>query len=247
MDGNNAIGTVQIAGGAYLGYQGIKHGLPRMFGIRLENHTTSKENATLIKKCGNILDPNFGGAKGGWAEKSGNMLYASSSKGYVHITGAHPEGYYEKLAEQKLPKFIRDFFTTLTRKTNNLTYRTMGTVNAEEMAQLGRDIEARKWFACQMGKNIFLHKTKKLYIPGIDSYFTKNFIPDKDSCMALKSSKPVKVYSNRFTAMVEGLKEFGLKGIKENKGRVIFGITLVSLGIYGAIKLIKNGVNKIGG
>lgn len=68
-------------------------------------------------------------------------------------------------------------------------------------------------------KCLFQNKTKRFCIPGIDSYFNQNFIPDCDD-LALKSTKPVRVYNNRFSAMVAGLKKFGLKGMKENKSRV---------------------------
>ena len=56
MDRNDLIGGTQVAGGVYLGYKGVEHGLPRATGIRIEYHTTSKQNADLIKKSGNILN-----------------------------------------------------------------------------------------------------------------------------------------------------------------------------------------------
>ena len=34
MDKNDVIGTGQIAGGGYLAYKGVSHGLPRALGIR---------------------------------------------------------------------------------------------------------------------------------------------------------------------------------------------------------------------
>lgn len=68
LDKNNLVGAAQLAGGTYLGYQGIKHGLPRALGLRIEYHTTSKSNADLIKKSENFLDPKFGG-KNGYAQK----------------------------------------------------------------------------------------------------------------------------------------------------------------------------------
>lgn len=51
MDRNDVLGTAQLAGGTYLGYQGVKHGLPRALGLRTEYHTTSKANAELIRKA----------------------------------------------------------------------------------------------------------------------------------------------------------------------------------------------------
>lgn len=257
IDRNDAIGAAQVAGGSYIAYQGLKHGLPRTFGIRMENHTTSKANADLIKKTGNYLDPSFGG-KGGWSEKIRNADYVQNSKGYVHITGAHPDGAFdkmikEKLAKKNLPKFLNNVTATLCRKLNNLMYRTVGNTGVEELKAVAEGStgksksEIYKWFGEQMKKNIFANKTKKFYIPGTDSYFTKNFTPDPDSCMALKSTKPIKVYTNRFSAMMAGLKEFGLKGMKENKGRVAAGLGLIYLtGSLGG-KLVKKGVDNIRG
>lgn len=76
------------------------------------------------------------------------------------------------------------------------------------------------------------------------NFFYKNFIPDSDD-IALKTKNKVKVYDNRFSATITGLKEFGLKGMKENKGRVAFGVGLLALGTYGVIKLFRKSVNNI--
>ena len=84
---------------------------------------------------------------------------------------------------------------------------------------------------------------KRFCIPGTDSYFDKNFIPDCDD-FALKTTKKIKCYKNRFSAMVAGLKEFGLKGIKENKSRVVLGIAIIAVGITAAVFLIKKGIEK---
>lgn len=85
--------------------------------------------------------------------------------------------------------------------------------------------------------------SKRFCIPGIDSYFDKKFIADADD-FALKSTENVKCYKNRFSAMIGGLKEFGLKGIKENKGRVALGIAMIAAGIATSVILIKKGVEK---
>lgn len=93
-------------------------------------------------------------------------------------------------------------------------------------------------------KCLFQNKTKRFCIPGIDSYFNQNFIPDCDD-LALKSTKPVRVYNNRFSAMVAGLKKFGLKGMKENKSRVAVGIGMLALGVGAGLALLKKGINNI--
>ena len=93
--------------------------------------------------------------------------------------------------------------------------------------------------------NNFIHnKTKRFIIPGTDSYFEKELTPDP-SDIALKSSKKIKAYKNRFSAMVAGLNQFGLTGIKENKYRVAAG----SIGVLATSSLaycmIHDGINKL--
>lgn len=240
------IGTAQVAGGTYLGYQGLKHGLPRAAGIRIEYHTTSKENAKAIKNAGNILDPNFGG-KNGWSAKVKSNSCIKNSEGFVHITGMHKNhrGGFRPLLNKT---YFMAPYRTLMRKAQNLMYKTVGNVDFEELkTALGSKTskgEKLKWASKKMAFGVFNNKTKRFCIPGIDSYFNSEFIADTDD-IALKSTKQLKVYENRFSAMLAGLKKFGLKGIKENKGRVAFGVGLVALGLYAAGKLISKGIKNI--
>ena len=57
--------------------------------------------------------------------------------------------------------------------------------------------------------------------------------------------KKIKAYKNRFSAMVAGLNQFGLTGIKENKYRVAAG----SIGVLATSSLaycmIHDGINKL--
>ena len=244
MDRNDLIGGTQVAGGVYLGYKGIEHGLPRATGIRIEYHTTSKQNADLIKKSGNILDPAFGG-KNGWSEKIGFSMFTKNSQNYVHITGLHANADLKKFFKsKKIPNFLVPMFRTYYRKFQNLMYRTVGNCpNIAEILKMSKDEKAKKRFS-YIKNAITGRQTKRFCIPGIDSYFNKNFITDTDD-IALKSAKPIKAYNNRFSAMAAGLKEFGFKGMKENKGRVAFGVSLIALGVYAGAKLIGKGLNNI--
>lgn len=247
MDRNDVLGAAQLAGGTYVGYQGIKHGLPRALGLRTEYHTTSKANAELIRTAGNVLDPAFGG-KNGWAQKVGSSSYVRHSENYIHITGLHKDSDFNKLlANKKLGKFT-SLFRTMHRKLQCLMYKTVGNIDMQKLKELngsGNSKDVLKALAKEFKNGIFHHnKTKKFCISGTDSYFNTKFIPDADD-IALKSANKLKVYNNRFSAMVAGLKNFGLKGMKENKGRVAFGAGLIALGLYGAAKLIKKGVNNI--
>ena len=107
MDKNRFSGTTQIACGSYIGYQGIRHGLPRLCGIRIENHITSKENARLIKKSGNILDPSCGGING-WGQKVNSDFCIKHSKNYVHISGVHPDSPLNRCSLIKRKRFLRN-------------------------------------------------------------------------------------------------------------------------------------------
>lgn len=244
MDRQDAIGTAQVVGGTYIGYQGVKHGLPRTLGLRTEYHTTSKANANLIKKAGNILDPAFG-RKNGWAEKSGLNSYIKHSENFVHITGLHKKN--NIIATIPLLSKFTAPLRVFHRKTQCLMYKTCGNIDLKKNQKCLVEGD-KKAFIINMTKgfkNSLLHnKTKKFCISGTDSYFNTKFIPDGDD-IALKSSEKLKVYNNRFSSMLAGLKKFGLSGMKENKSRVAFGVGLLSLGTYSAVKLIQKGVNNI--
>ena len=238
MGKSDVKGAGCIAAGGYVGYKGVEHGLPRVFGIRTEYHTTSKENAELIKKAGNILDPKFGG-KNGWGKKVECEHFLRNSKNYVHITGIH-----EQEKHLPVPKKFVDFIRAPHRKFSCIMYKFVGNNDMESLVNTSPK-EAPKKILKTMFSNIFKpNQTKRFCIPGIDSYFNKEFIPDTDD-IALKSSKPIKAFNNRLSAMFEGIKKFGLQGMKENKGRVAAGIGLTSLAAFLSYKLISCGVKNI--
>jgi len=237
-------GAAQTAAGAYLGYCGVKHGLPRALGIRIEYHTTSRENADLIKKTSNMLDPKFGGT--GWAKKINYERYIENSKNFVHITGMHKNS---SLIPNSVPNYIIAIVRPFRRKIQTLMYKLTGNISAAERREILKNNSRKeniKLIVKRAAGLLFFDRTKTFCIPGIDSYFNKKFIPDTDD-LALKSSKPLKVFGNRFSAMLQGLKQFGLKGIKENKCRALAGAGIVSAGLFAGYKMIKNGAEKIFG
>lgn len=246
MDKSDVIGAGQVAGGGYLAYKGVSHGLPRALGIRTEYHITSKENADSIRKCGNKLLPKYGG-KNGWSQKVKSDSFVKNSTGYVHITGRHKD--YLGRVFNKLPKFLQPFEGTIRRSIQKNMYRTVGNVDFVAFLlkmyeqNLARQEKLRILFDV-FKKNLFNNKTKQFCIPGIDSYFNKNFVPDCDD-VALKSTKPLRVYNNRLSAMIAGLKKFGLNGMKENKSRVAAGVGLLALVTGSGLALIKRGFNNI--
>ena len=80
-----------------------------------------------------------------------------------------------------------------------------------------------------------LGKGKSLYIGGGDEYFNKNFVPDPDDAIALKTNKPIKVSGSRAGATLDALKREGggsrLKGVaklvKANPNRSLTGAGIV--------------------
>lgn len=243
MDKNDSIALAQTAGGTYLGYQGIKHGLPRTLGIRIEYHTTNNKNAAAIKQSGNILDPAFGSVNG-CSQRVNNSAFVENSKDFIHITGTNIEAH-----KKRFPDFIQRFFmkpaATIYRKVQGCLYQTIGNLQPQEINKIQDKSNLQKalWYTKKIASAFLNNKTTKFCIPGIDSYFNSEFIPDTND-VALKSSKKVKVYNNRFSAMIAGLKQFGLKGIKENKSRSLFGLGILSTGLYSGYKLIDNGIHK---
>ena len=108
-----------IGGGSILAAKGVKHGLPRALGLRLETHTTQGKAAKNILVNGGYLDPSYGGS-GGAGENLKNKMpgmadqaedFIKNSKGYVHITGYNNQT--DKAARTIAPlykKFQRDAY-----------------------------------------------------------------------------------------------------------------------------------------
>lgn len=244
MDKHDVTGTIQIAGGAYSGCYAVKHGLHRVAGIRIENHITSKENAEKIKKSGYILDPLCGG-KNGCSEKINSNKCKINSTGFVHISGINKDSKFYTKGWVKKYNYLSEPLRVVHRNMQHVMYEA---VYRGEYLSLIKKIRQNKiqCFNAYLKAFTFLlnPKSKRFYIPGTDNYFYKEFISDTDD-FALKSSKPVKVYKNRMNATLAGLKNFGLKGMKENKGRVAFGVGILSLGLYSCYNLFNKGIKNI--
>ncbi len=249
MDKSDFYSGAKIAGGTYIGYQALKHGLPRMLGVRIEYHVTSKQNAALIRKSGNILDPLSGG-KNGWGQKVNNDRFINNSQNFVHITGLHENSdIFNEKPFNKFRKFKAPL-RTIGRKMYTFMYQVIGRGKRDNLCVpnekgIKRVLQKIKIISTELICTKFSTKTKCFCIPGTDSYFNSEFISDIDDFFALKSAKPVKVYNNRFSAMLGGLKRFGLKGIPENKSRVLVGTGVCLGGLYCGGKLINNGLKNI--
>jgi len=89
---NNRVAITSGIGAAYLGQKTIRSGIPRLLGVRLESHSTSKKTAKEILKNGGILDPNKSGSGAIRALESnaaGVGTDINKAKNKVYITGIH--------------------------------------------------------------------------------------------------------------------------------------------------------------
>jgi hypothetical protein len=228
--------ALKLASAGYIGQQTLRSGLPRALGVRLESHSTSRKNAKSILKNGGILDPNKGGAgaSSNHHNKTTSDTYKNNSSKYVHITGKHKNG-YEALLGIEVGKGLE----------NNPVSNTIST--------LGRNLQRPMYRMFGSGKPSFIGavesglgiRGRTLYTGGTDKFFNENFIPDTDD-LALKSSKPVRVYGNRLSATGAAIKKEGLINlVKANKSRVATGGAILALGGYATQKLARDGFKQL--
>ena len=220
-------GNTKILAGCLVGYKGFISGFRRILGIRIEEHTTTYDNAKKIIESGLILNPKYGGT--GASQIS--PIFQKNSKGFVHITGIHKDfKTVYKCHDSVKNKFDILFFNEITRKKQNLLYR------------LTTMIQCKSKNKYQRIKEVF--KAKTFYVGGTDNYFNSNFIPDSNA-LALKTTDCVKVTKTKLGAFIQALKREGLSGIKQNKIRVILGAVISLICSYTCLKLIKNGLKDI--
>ena len=156
-----ALGCAQLATAGYLVYKGLGHGLPRIFGLRIEYHVTNKQNAHSVKKLGNILHPKYGG-QGGFAELSGMKEYVNDSKNYIHSTGLHPKSKVFQKYSHIHPSLI-SVFNTITRNMHLFLYKTVGNATPERSKELriNGKVKFRKLKFTDILKSIFKNKMTK--------------------------------------------------------------------------------------
>lgn len=229
-----AKGAGYLAGAAAVGGLAVKHGAHRAVGVRLESHSTHKDNAKKIMKEGGILDPKHGGGNTGAGHSVGSDSYKNESKGKVHLTGRHKNDKHGIKGPVK--EGIR-------KATQRVMYRA-----------LGHDFDVNKPYKGKLLKAAVGLRGKTLYHGGSERYFDKNFKPDEHD-VALTTTKKVKVHSSRGKATLATLKKYGrgshIKGakllMKHHKGRVATGVAILGAGGTGAAHLAKKGYNKLKG
>jgi len=221
VKGATALGT-----GGFLGQKAITNGLPGAFGLQTEEHVTSKGNAKKILKDG-YLRANKGGTEGGLAYKKGHPSGIDHAKGYVFITGKqNKKGFSDEMLSGSHKRKQRDKYSALHSVQDG------GTID-EGLHNMDN------------GKS----KAKVLYTANPESYYNENFKPNRMSSSgnSLKTDQDVKVSGTRLGAMYQGLKEHGLTGMMENKGRAAAYLAGTGTAGYGATKLIQYGYNNLAG
>lgn len=122
-------GVGSLAGAGYVGQQAIRSGLPRLLGVRLESHSTSKKNAREILKNGGILDPNKSGTGAiqtlNVSEGKKGVTNAAEAGKKVYITGVHSDVNSRKIPGLGTvdPKKENPLLQVLNRKEQRAGYR----------------------------------------------------------------------------------------------------------------------------
>lgn len=253
-------GAIQITGGAYVGQQAVRSGVPRLLGVRLESHSTGYKKANEILKSG-YLDPSKSGTG---AQKNFDMPNVqanlgseaerrkANSKGKTFITGLSPD---QKVVERMTPdgKKVSVKFNPVTenlyKRFQRKSYRAQGGVDFEKLGKQGPLGDEAQKGARRLLLPFAEHKTgKSLYVGDSDDYYRKTFVPDVDD-IAMMTDKKIKVSGNRFGAVKDAIDREGLGNLikKAPKSRIATGAALLGLGGYSAYKLTKTGSENING
>ena len=122
-------GAAYLGGSGYVGQQAIRSGIPRLLGVRLESHSTSRKNAKEILKNGGWLDPNKSGTGAiqtlNVSEGKKGVTNAAEAGKKVYITGVHSDANSRKIPGLGTvdPKKENPLIQVLQRKEQRAGYR----------------------------------------------------------------------------------------------------------------------------
>jgi hypothetical protein len=233
----SASAKIGVAG--LIGKAALDSGVPRLLGVRLERHSTSRKTAKSILRSGGVVDPNYGGSGAiGHATGTGyTEAFKRDLKKYAYVSGAHPKG-----GHTKLNRILNNpAGHALYRKGQAAYYRNLAG-NPPGMRQ-SKIKTAGKAVAAGLGL-----QGRTLFVPGSDQSFAKGFEVDPDDALAMRTRKKFKVYGSRASATLGQLKEKGLiSSLKDNKGRVAGGAIIIGLGGAATYKLGQSAANDLKG
>ena len=241
-----------LGGSAYAGKVAADSGLTRLLGARLERHSTSKEAAKQIIGGGGYLDASRGVRKSMALLEDPpddpflKNLYAdrlNKSQGKNFISGVHPDKKTVQLVNGQTMPFPRSpLRDVLFRRLQALTYRSQSEVDFRKYASLtGRQEQTVK----NLPGAMIGTKGKTLFVPVTDSEVLNKFQPDVDDPFALMTSDKVKVYSNRYKALLGHLKKNKLSQVAANPGRLAVGAAVLGGAGTLAYKLGQKGYAEV--
>jgi hypothetical protein len=217
------IGGVALLGGsAAIGTQSIRSGLPRVLGVRLEQHGTSRKAAANIIKEG-YLDPGYGGSEGG-VTKSMRLPkdFLERSKGYVFVSGKnanHPN--WDKRNN------LSSIGDVLTRKIQVLGYRgsKAGTItdknieNGSKFVGTLADVIKDQLFGKEETYDVFTKRIKKDgYVPyKFKGGYTSSRVMDAANITDNDLKKAYKVYKQNRNYRGKFLDDMKVSGFKDPK------------------------------
>jgi hypothetical protein len=221
-------GATQVGAGGLVGYHTVTSGVPRLLGLKTEQHVTTRQAAKEIKKT-KFLDPSFGGK--GMSKTIGVDFLVENSKKNVHISG------YKDLETSTRVKI----FHPVLKRLQKVLYKSVAGLNLKN-----KNLSA----GLELGPKSGRRRTTTFYTTNSDKYYDKNFKIDYDSGLGgLKTKKEVPVSTNKLNSLISGIKRTGVKGIleavKKNPRRPLIGLGILGSGVYATKELISGGIKNI--
>jgi len=206
--------------GSVIAKKSLDHGLHRVAGLRGETHSTSDGRG--IKKSENWLDPK----KGGTGASRITPDLTNLSKDHSYITGYNKDT-------------LKKGFTTSHNVTDDIIDTPAKLRNYQAFYKKDQKMGYRFGGTHGLQNKVPFRHSKTFHIMGTEDFYDKNFKPDPDD-LALMTKKKLKVSNSKLGATVQGIKRYGLKGLKSApKGRAAIGVATLAGGGYAASKLIE--------
>ncbi len=221
-------GVIQTGAGGLVGYHTVTSGVPRLLGLKTEQHVTTRDAAKNIKRTG-FLDPAFGGK--GMSKTINVGILKDTSEKKVHISG------YKDVKATGRERILHPVL----KRFQKILYKSVGGLNLKVNELTG---------GMKLGPKSGRRRTTTFYTTNPDKYYSKNFDIDTYSGIGgLKTKKKVPVSTNKLKSLVSGIKRTGIKDIfmamKKNPRRPLIGLGMIGSGAYATKELISSGIKNI--